>query len=477
MTRHAMLSNHRTPSWLLVLALAGCVLPDKQIGEEGAEEAAETGDEVVTLDGVSMDDAADEGAMEGPCEEPFPSPEYDVECDGFGIACDNAPAHRNPDQLDQDGDGFGDAADLCPFIADVNNTSDSDRDGFGNACDTCPLPTSVYNDLDVLVPSHLLVRNVPNQSDQDGDGVGDVCDNCPATANCADEASCQLDSDGDGIGDACEGMIGLGNEDDFDADGLRNDEDGCPRLWIDAPTCSSDAECGEHRRCAPTAGLDGMRHCDHADRDADLVGDVCDTCPLVPNPTQIVDALSVVDDEDGDFVGAACEAGLECRDTTSPRPIALFDVSVPDHGMCCVTTYPGDDVLHDPDGAPIRRVCTHEQELQGECRKLPDAVVAQPGAVELPPGCVEQLALAGQSEAQPVLVGDDPSAWNSACWLPPLDQDFDGIADACDLCPFAFDPYNEPYVDSSVGKLYPDLGEACHGEHSHELVSGAWCSE
>lgn len=72
---------------------------------------------------------------------------------------------------DLDGDGTVDSQDNCPNIANPNQL-DTDSDGLGNACD----------------------------GDDDGDGKFDEDDNCPLVANPG-----QLDSDGDGVGNACDG--------------------------------------------------------------------------------------------------------------------------------------------------------------------------------------------------------------------------------------------------------------------------------
>ena len=61
---------------------------------------------------------------------------------------------------DLDGDGFGDAADNCPGVAD-SGQADGDHDGVGDACDNCPTDGNAV------------------QSDADSDGAGDACDCAP----------------------------------------------------------------------------------------------------------------------------------------------------------------------------------------------------------------------------------------------------------------------------------------------------------
>ncbi|MFV8754658.1 thrombospondin type 3 repeat-containing protein [Nannocystaceae bacterium ST9] len=496
MTRTALLTTS-----LLLLDLGACVFPDKQVGDDEGNADSDT-----SLGETDMDSEVDTGEdSEGSsdeCEGPFASPILDQDCDGVGLACDNAQDHLNPDQLDQDGDQFGDVADLCPLTASPSNAGDSDRDGVGNDCDLCPAPTELYNDVfGPEVPSWMRVRNVPSHADLDQDGVGDVCDNCVSVPNCQDFGpdnpaplganagsgpDCQLDEDLDGIGDACEGElavppsaagpIGTASGDDLDQDGVVNLEDACPRQPVVSTICTVDADCPAGASCASTAATDGERRCDHVDSDADHVGDVCDTCPVTANPEQVIDGGQQIDDQDGDFIGAVCETHPECDLAEDPHPIGFYDVAV--EGMCCVTTYPGDDVLHDPDGAPIRLDCTAEQEDAGICRGLPAAMSVRPGVITLPIGCAAALADAGVEAATPLTLadvgGDVEALWGKACMLPPFDQDFDGIGDACDLCRFGFDPDNLPYIDDE-GAVWLEFGKACSGDYASDLIPGAAC--
>jgi hypothetical protein len=534
-------------SLLSLVVLVGCPLGPKQLGElaegsgseggEGDGDGGQTGDDDESSDGDETSDGETGEAEGDDCVGPFFPPSLDPDCDGLGIPCDNDRDHFNPDQRDQDQDGFADVSDLCPLTPDDSNTGDSDKDGIGNSCDTCRQTIDQYNlDMAMVGDARMWVRNVPAQADFDQDGIGDVCDNCVTVANCGafdqqnphtvgDPAPydnpdlCQTDANADMIGEACidpdtmmpledpnaAGSVGFGASDDFDQDGIVNDEDGCPRQPVaqsyeDRLPCTSDVECPPEAQCAPTPANNNVRYCNHPDFDGDQVGDACDTCRYTANPMQVTDGGMQVDDEDGDFVGAECETNSACNIRKDSLPSTFMEVSA--RGMCCTTMYKGDgyyvqdmqgnwgcENLCDPYGFPITRDCTDEA-IPGEdvpdgskCRLLPPAVAALPGMIDLPPGCEEALSTAQLCAPSPAnnfscgdrpaneinriltladVGGDDDLLWNKMCSLPQWDQDFDGLGDGCDLCRFSFDPSNEPYVDD-LGQLWPDAGEACSG--------------
>lgn len=91
--------------------------------------------------------ASSDGPDDSTPAESFLAPGQDMDGDGRAIASDNCPNVANPDQVDSDGDGAGDACD-----------ADDDNDGVADASDNC---RSVAN---------------PSQADVDGDGIGDACD-------------------------------------------------------------------------------------------------------------------------------------------------------------------------------------------------------------------------------------------------------------------------------------------------------------
>jgi len=262
----------------------------------------------------------------------------DMDSDGDPDDADNCPSVDNPDQIDTDGDGLGDACDSDDDgdgVLDVSDNcrtnpnpsqNDNEGDGIGDACDHDDDNDGVLDAVDNCP----FTPNI-NQADRDGDGIGDACDpdadgdgiddnpgpdNCPTTPNAS-----QNDLDGDGIGDVC--------DDDVDGDGVLNDIDNCP--FVANPGQEDDDGDGFGNACDGFTDSDGdgipdagdncpfIPNADQADQDGDNVGDVCDddvdgdgvpnvddNCPVDPNADQI--------DEDRDGIGDVCDPEIlvEC---------------------------------------------------------------------------------------------------------------------------------------------------------------------
>ena len=117
----------------------------------------------------------------------------DRDRDGILNSSDNCPSVFNPDQVDTDKDGIGDACDT------VND--DPDGDGIANVVDNCdntPNPDQKDTDLDGIGDA----CDTNTIIDTDRDGVPDSRDNCPTVSN-----PTQADFNNNGIGDACDAAI------------------------------------------------------------------------------------------------------------------------------------------------------------------------------------------------------------------------------------------------------------------------------
>lgn len=192
----------------------------------------------------------------------------DRDDDGSVDVHDNCPWANNPDQLDFDQDGDGDACDddddndgisdgddNCQFMSN-RDQANSDGNGFGDVCD----PDDDNDGVSDSIDNCIFLAN-PSQINSDSDAYGNDCDsdddndyvldgsdNCPFVAN-----TVQRDWDRDGTGDAC--------DEDDDNDGVADGTDNCSLTFNE----------------------------DQWDADADGLGDLCDaSTPLLTTERQVI---------------------------------------------------------------------------------------------------------------------------------------------------------------------------------------------
>lgn len=184
----------------------------------------------------------------------------DSDLDGIPNSSDNCADVANPDQLDSDFDGAGDACDLC--YGD-DTSGDSDGDGICDSNDQCPgFDDTADADGDGSPDGCDICFGDDTSGDTDGDGVCDSNDLCPGFDD-------SIDTDADGSPDACDLCLGDDTSGDTDGDGVCDNWDNCPGFddGIDADGDGTPDGCDE------CAGFP-----DNADADADNIPDGCDVC-------------------------------------------------------------------------------------------------------------------------------------------------------------------------------------------------------
>ena len=200
---------------------------------------------------------------------------YMPDFDGDNVgSSDNCPENYNPDQLDYNNDGFGDACD-----------EDDDSDGVADVSDSCPKGETGWlsdemNDHD----GDGCKDSTEEDLDDDGDGVPDVSDACPIGIGGAG-----YDLDGDGCKDV--------EDSDDDGDQVRDESDLCSTgetEWSSGTLTDHDGDgCQDENP-------------EDSDDDNDGIADEMDACPR--------GAINWPSNINTDFDGDGCKDGFEDED-------------------------------------------------------------------------------------------------------------------------------------------------------------------
>ena len=296
---------------------------------------------------------------------------------------DNCPTVSNTDQVDTDGDDFGDACDDCPNDGNKSTQgvcgcgvadTDTDGDGVADCNDNCD---DVVN---------------ANQADQDGDGIGDACDNCPAQAN-----QDQQDTDDDTVGDLCDNCPTLFNkfQANSDGDSLGNRCDNCPNINNEGQENSDADNLGD--ACDNCPSVTNQTQSDSEAGGGDGIGDACDNCIAFTNPDQT--------DIDQDGIGDTCDNAICANAGTNP---SQEDTDRDGLGNLC-------------DICPLDATKTVSEGVCG-C-----GVLEVDSDTDGTPDCIDDCDFDASKQ--------DLSEFQCDCNVPEDDGDGDGIADCNDLCP------------------------------------------
>ena len=421
---------------------------------------------------------------------------------------------------DTDGDGIGDDCDNCP---DVPNPGQEDGDLPCNCCIDGDFPSGGCNHescetvVCTIMPS---CCSTWKQACDDlaatwcdccsgPDGVGDVCDNCRVVNNPAQQdvdATCSCCSGGDGVGcsdEACEAAVCAVDasccDQTWDAicdhaalslcacctgDGVGDECDNCPMALntdqqdVEPATCNccvggNEVGCDDGGCQAAVCDLDPScctlawdAACDMKAQalctccGGDGVGDVCDNCPALSNPTQA--------NSDG---CTCCPGGLAgCADEACRTAVCDIDP------FCCSVQWDSScdehALFHCPccAGDGFGNVCDNcdkienpgQQDGDGDgpgdvCDNCP--MIFNPDQEDDEPSC--NCCSGGDARGcdddacEAILCDLDPFCckveWDRVCDGEAYDLCFccfagDGVGDACDNCPEIYNPGGSPVL-------------------------------
>ena len=348
------------------------------------------------------------------------------------------------EQVDEDGDGRGNACDDCQLLANTDPDNpqypqtDLDQDGIGDACDPCdPSGDGSASQADLDAVDAIIGAGHNGACSLDGGSCNVQADCATQTCNadlCSlDGASCTIDADcdvqlcgpspadcdADGDVDAddrdsiqqdVDDSVVIGPGSDFDEDFVADEDDICPGLF-DPAVCSVDQDqlCGY----AGAPSCPGGQTCLQPDADQDGVGDACndlqdfdddeidntlDSCPIDANE-KLCSGQGSPCVLDGDCPGAeTCEQPDEDDDSL---------------GDACDTCLGSAETLH---------LCSLDGE---ECNVASD--------------CAVQTCASGQCSLDGFSCSVDADCTTSTCEFTP-DRDGDFIQNSCDVCPELDDP-------------------------------------